>query len=67
MTNASRYNKTADRWANELWNVSLLPAAPANETGPRLRKLEIVDDKRSDAPNGRALLVGTRRESDILA
>lgn len=67
MTNASRYNKTADRWANELWNVSLLPAAPANETAPRLRKLEIVDDRRSDASNVRPLTVSARRESDILA
>jgi hypothetical protein len=69
MNNAGRYAKTADRWVNELWNVSLLPAPalPANEAVPRPRKLEIVADGRRAGSNVRSLKVSTPRESDILA
>ena len=67
MNNAGRYAKNADRWVNELWNVSLFPALPANEAVPRPRKLEIVADGRSAVSNVRSLKGSWPRESDILA
>lgn len=32
MTALSGFAKRSDRWANELWNVSLLPVTAANES-----------------------------------
>ncbi|HXK18273.1 MAG TPA: hypothetical protein VNG33_10750 [Polyangiaceae bacterium] len=48
MTN---FANRAERWANELWNVSLLPtpipANVANETELTLGRLENIDERRS--------------------
>jgi hypothetical protein len=69
MTASSRFAKSSERAANQLWNVSLLPLAPANETGstrPELRKLENVDERRSKGDFLRPLRVSWLRSSDIL-
>jgi hypothetical protein len=72
MTQSSRFATRSDRWANELWNVSLLPVPAANESGsfparqtpenappraPELRKLENLDERRSELPPTRPLRV----------
>jgi hypothetical protein len=69
MTASSRFAKTHDRWANQLWNVSLLPVAPANETDPsrpELRKLENADEKRTRREIVRPLTVSWLKASDTL-
>jgi hypothetical protein len=66
MSESSAYAKTADRWANELWNVSLFPAVsePANELTPS--GLENLDETRSRESFPRTLRIGQDHSSGIL-
>lgn len=82
MTQSSRYATRSERWANELWNVSLLPAPVANESGSFLarqtaesspsttgaepRKLENLDERRSELSLRRPLRVSYARASGNL-
>jgi hypothetical protein len=66
MTESSRYAKHSDRWANELWNVSLLPVAAANENDDSLRKLENLDERRRRESFLRPLTVSQLRPSGTL-
>ena len=47
MTDSSRRPKHSNRSANELWNVSLLPVAAANEIEDSREQLENLADRRS--------------------
>jgi hypothetical protein len=63
-----------DRWANELWNVSLFPSpslpAPANELVHSERHLRLTpkntDEPRSDSSAARPLRVIARASGDTL-
>ncbi len=67
MTNSTQFASEADKWASELWNVSLLPVPqPLNDAGPRLRLVENVDEKRSAESFRRPLVVVSEAVSDIL-
>lgn len=81
MTALSRFTKPSNRWANELWNVSLLPIAGAgaaqaqNEAHasaetpaslPELRKLENLDQRRSESAVARPLRVSSARSGGNL-
>lgn len=81
MTALSRFPKHSDRRANELWNVSLLPVSAANESGSfpqrqsaeiaphaggELRKLENLDERRSESRVQLPLRVSHTRVSGTL-
>jgi hypothetical protein len=81
MTALSRFTKHSDRRANELWNVSLLPVSAANESGSfpqrqsaewaapagaELRKLENLDERRSEFSEPRPLRVSRTRVGGTL-
>jgi hypothetical protein len=72
MTALSRAPKHSVRWANELWNVSLLPVRGANESSSfpqrqsldvsrELRKLENLDERRSESSERHSLSAGRPR------
>ena len=58
--------KRGDRWANERWNLSLLPIAPANEGKLCVRKLENIDELRSPVSFIAALRAKSRASSGTL-
>jgi hypothetical protein len=66
MSEASYFMKHSDRWANELWNLSLLPVAPQNEAGPMPSRLENVDGARSARSFHDALRLKRRVSGDTL-
>jgi hypothetical protein len=65
------FAKPAARWANELWNVSLLPSTAANEIRAQpqltLGGLENIDETRSLESFRRPLRVSPQAASGILA
>jgi hypothetical protein len=67
MTNSTQFASSADKWATELWNVSLLPVPrPDNDAGTGLRRLENVDEKRSARSLSHPLMIERAAVSDIL-
>ena len=70
MTNSTPFARSADKWASELWNVSLLPVGRASNDagpgGPRLRLLENIDEGRSPESFRRPLVVEDEAVSVIL-
>lgn len=62
-----QFARDADKWASELWNVSLLPVARAsNDASAPLRLLENIDERRSAESFRRPLMVESQAVSDIL-
>lgn len=65
MNASSQYATQRDRWANELWNVSLLPSVAANEVAQPYRQLrltaQITDEMRSESSSRRPLRVIERK------
>jgi hypothetical protein len=67
MTNSTQFASNAEKWASELWKVSLFPVSrPSNDAKPQLRLLENVDEGRSAASFRGPLLVESEAVSGIL-
>jgi hypothetical protein len=67
MTNSTQFARNTDKWASELWNVSLFPASrPSNDAKPQLLLLENIDEGRSPESFRRPLVVSSEAVSDIL-
>jgi hypothetical protein len=66
MSEANHFMKHGDRWANELWNLSLLPVAPQNDAGLVRSQLENVDVARSSPTFHDALRIMRRASGDTL-
>jgi hypothetical protein len=70
MSTSSQFAKSRDRWANELWNVSILPSPAANQVDLTQAALRLtpknVDERRSETSSGRPLKVVSLSVSDTL-
>ena len=66
MSESSAYAKTADRWVNELWNVSLLPLSTAVAFDLTPSGLENLDERRTRESFRRPLRIGQDHSSGIL-
>jgi hypothetical protein len=66
MSESSRYAKAAERWANELWNVSLFPAPAGATSALTLSGLENLDERRRPESFRRPLRICQDHSSGIL-
>jgi len=66
MTQSSRFAKETDRWANELWNVSLFPVSTGHERELTPSGLENADEKRRQPSIRRPLRVSLESSGGIL-
>jgi hypothetical protein len=67
MTPTDKFANQAERWANELWNVSLLPLAPGDEPDLTQGRLENIDERRRLETIRRPLRVSCDSWSGIVA
>jgi hypothetical protein len=67
MTRTDKFSNQAERWANELWNVSLLPLSPVDERELTQSRLENIDERRRLESIRRPLRVSCDSWSGTLA
>jgi hypothetical protein len=67
MTRTDKFSNQAERWANELWNVSLLPLSPVGNSELTQSRLENIDERRRLESIRRPLRVSCDSRSGIVA
>ena len=64
MSESSRFAKEAERWGNELWNVSLFPVSTPREEQLTASGLENIGERRRPAQIHRRRGAGMGEERD---